>query len=181
MAHARAYLRGLRDGAFSTGGLRLLDLGSGGGVPGLVLAIDLPSSRWVLVDAGSRRTAFLSAAVGQLKLEARVEVVTGRAEELGRDPLHRRAYQVVVARSFGRPAVVAECAAPFLELGGSLLVSEPPGERDDRWASHELAQLGLRMVGRSSDPPHLVVLRQESLCPERFPRRVGVPAKRPLW
>lgn len=178
MAHARAFRR---DGALAGGDLAAVDLGSGGGVPGVVLAKDLPSSRWLLLDSSVRRTAFLVEAVEHLGLGDRVEVVTGRAETVGRDPRHRGAYQVVVARAFGRPAVVAECGAPFLEQGGRLLVSEPPDERPDRWPAEGLGLLGLRSAGRSRDAPHLATLWQDHPCPPRYPRRVGIPAKRPLW
>jgi 16S rRNA (guanine527-N7)-methyltransferase len=93
-----------------------------------------------------------------------------------------------VSRSFGPPAVVAECAAPFLEVGGRLVVSEPPGPLD-RWDhAEELAELGLAVPPADpSDPsdPHgrgsYRTLIQISACPPRYPRRVGIPAKRPLF
>ncbi len=157
-----------------------LDLGSGGGVPGLVLATELPASTWVLVDAHRGRTSFLSDVVGALGLADRVTVVTARAEDLGRDERHRGRYDVVVARSFGRPAVVAECGAPLLRVGGGLVVSEPP-EAEDRWPGGPLSTVGLRFLHVESGPPRLAVLRQEIPSPDRFPRRVGVPGKRPLW
>lgn len=157
-----------------------LDLGSGAGLPGLVLAMDLPDSTWVLLDASVRRTAWLATAVAELGLEARVRVVTDRAEIVGRHPHHRRRYDAVVARSFGPPAVVAECAAPLLAAGGSLLVSEPPGP-DDRWPHDKVASLGLQLVAVTGSAPRIAKLRSTSGCPDRFPRRVGIPSKRPLW
>lgn len=157
-----------------------MDLGSGGGIPGLVLARARPASTWVLLDANARRTAFLARAVGALGMEDRVRVVTGRAEDVARQPDHRGGYRLVVARSFARPAVVGECAAPLLAVGGSLVVSEPP-EADDRWPEDGLGLLGLRLVARTSAGRRLVTLRQERPCPDRFPRRIGIPAKRPLW
>ena len=157
-----------------------LDLGSGAGVPGLVLAMDLPESTWVLLDASGRRTAWLTAAATELGLRARVRVVTDRAEIVGRHPDHRGRYDAVVARSFGPPAVVAECAAPLLSVGGSLLVSEPPGP-DDRWPADKVAPLGLQLVAVTTSPPRIATLISVSECPDRFPRRVGIPSKRPLW
>ncbi len=163
-----------------------VDLGSGGGVPGLVLAAapELAGLRWKLVDAMARRTSFLRWAVTELDLADRVTVVEGRAEVVAHDAAHRHQADVVVARSFGRPAVVAECATGLLRTGGHLLVSEPPGPGIDaaRWPAAGLAELGLaveRLVrhGRSG----AVVLRQERACSTRYPRRTGVPAKRPLF
>lgn len=159
---------------------RALDLGSGGGVPGLILARLWPHSTWVLLDAGDRRTRFLIHAVAALGLGGRTEVVRARAEEAGRFERLRGGFGLVVARSFGSPSVTAECAAPFLEVGGRLVVSEPPVRR--RWPEVPLAQLGFVPgdgVERSSGKAQILV--QDRICPDRFPRRVGVAAKRPLF
>ncbi|MGZ4710399.1 MAG: RsmG family class I SAM-dependent methyltransferase, partial [Acidimicrobiales bacterium] len=107
---------------------RALDLGSGGGLPGLVLILAWPSTVWCLLDANQRRTDFLTDAVDELGVADRVTVVRGRAEEVAHDPAHRGRFDLVVARSFGKPAVTAECAAGFLVVGGMLVVSEPPSE-----------------------------------------------------
>ena len=151
-------------------------------MPGLVLAVVFPATRWLLVDAAQRRTAFLREAVDSLGLAGTVDVLTMRAEELGRLPDHRGRYQLAVARGFGQPAVTAECAAPLVEVGGRVVVSEPPEERPERWPVEGLAHLGLapasvvRAAGASFQ-----VLVQDVPCPERYPRRVGVPEKRPLF
>jgi 16S rRNA (guanine527-N7)-methyltransferase len=158
-----------------------LDLGSGGGLPGLALAQLWPATRWVLLEANGRRAAFLIEAVARLALEDRVVVDHRRAEVAGRDPERRTRSEMVVARSFGPPAVVAECGAPFLTVGGRLLVSEPP-ERPDRWPADSLAPLGLVPEPIEAAPATgIVCLRQVTPCPDRYPRRDGVPAKRPLF
>lgn len=186
--HAMAYLDLLDvavDGADRVG--PFLDLGSGGGIPGLVLATLLPHTRWVLLDSMVRRTGFLDQAVERLGLSPRVVVLTGRAEEVGRDPSHRMRYRVVVARSFAAPPVLAECAAPLLTRGGTVVVSEPPAEpgarqaRPGRWPEAGLAQLGLRMDRWAAGPPSFARLRQTDRCPRTYPRAVGIPAKNPLW
>ena len=174
--HARAYVRHPPVAKASLG----LDLGSGGGIPGLVLAWLLPASTWVLLDAHRARTAFLVDAVERAGLTGRVSVVTARAEALGRDDAHRRRYDVVVARAFGRPAVVAECGAPLLRAGGGLVVSEPP-EASERWSTSGMAELGLALDRVDAGPPRMALLVQRSPCADRYPRRVGVPGKRPLW
>lgn len=160
----------------------VVDLGSGGGLPGLVVAQAWPNARVALLDANERRTAFLARAVLALGLDRRVVVAQSRAEDAGRDPAWRGRADLVVARSFGPPAVTAECAAPLLCEGGRLVVSEPPDGVPERWPEEPLAELGLRPVGRLEQAfSRFQILRQESPCPERFPRRVGVPAKRPLF
>lgn len=158
-----------------------VDLGSGGGVPGLVLAAVWPEAEVVLLDSNERRTGFLGEAVAGLGWDARVRVVRSRAEEAGRDPALRAQFPVVVSRSFGPPTVTAECAAPLLTVGGCLVVSEPPDDAE-RWPADGVAVLGLALSARlATDAGRFQVLTQAERCPERFPRRVGVPAKRPLW
>jgi 16S rRNA (guanine527-N7)-methyltransferase len=161
---------------------RAADLGSGAGLPGLPLALHFLDTRWALVEASVRRAAFLRTAVAGLGLADRVTVVEQRAEVVGRAPECRGRFDLVVARSFGPPAVVAECAAPLLRVGGWAVVSEPPGGEPERWPATGLRQLG--MVPGATGPAGgaaYQVLRQETLCPDRWPRRVGAPAKRPLF
>lgn len=164
------------------GAARCLDLGSGAGLPGLPLALRWPATSWALLESGGRRCAALREAVAALALGARVVVVEARAEEAGRDPDLRATFDLVTARAFGAPAVTAECGAPFLRAGGRLAVSEPPAPAPARWPSTGLAQLGLAAAAPVAiGTVHLQVLEQRRPCPDRFPRRTGVPAKRPLF
>jgi 16S rRNA (guanine527-N7)-methyltransferase len=164
----------------------ILDLGSGGGLPGLVIAIRWPAATLVLLDANERRAEFLQRAVRRCGLGERVTVVHQRAEVGGRDSQYRGTFDGVVVRSFGAPAVVAECGAPFLRQGGWLIVSEPPGASDenghrDRWPADGVAQVGLEPGEFVREGFGYQVLHQREACPERFPRRNGVPAKQPLF
>ena len=158
-----------------------IDLGSGGGLPGLPLALAWPNSTWVLLDSSQRRTAFLAEAVETLGLMDRVAVRCQRAEAAGRDPELRGRADLVVARSFGPPSVTAECAAPLAATGGVIVVAEPPGGSSDRWPAEGLAELGLSRGVTVSIPVALQRLEVTSRCPDRFPRRDGIPAKRPLF
>jgi 16S rRNA (guanine527-N7)-methyltransferase len=167
-----------------------LDLGSGGGLPGLVLAQYWPESEAVLLDAAQRRTTFLTEAVHRLGWDGRVRVLRARAEEAALDSELRGGFSVVWARSFGSPPVTAECAAPFLVVGGLLVVSEPPGptptseiqvQSSDRWPREGLAQLGQEPLAVVRARFGYQVVRQATPCPGRFPRRSGVAAKRPLY
>jgi 16S rRNA (guanine527-N7)-methyltransferase len=166
---------------------RALDLGAGGGLPGLVLAVTRwPTTHWTFLDSQQKRTAFLEHAVGRLGLGDRVAIRTGRAEELGRDPELRGAHDLVTSRSFGAPAVTAECSAPLLRDGGCLVVSEPPAaDTAVRWPTNGLAGLGFGpadAVVVDGDPPvHLVRLVRSGPLDDRVPRRVGLPSKRPLF
>jgi 16S rRNA (guanine527-N7)-methyltransferase len=170
--------------AFGSFAGHLVDLGAGGGLPGLVLAELWPEASGTLLDAQQRRCAFLERAVEQLGLTGRFEVVCGRAERLARDPRLRARFDLVVARSFGAPAVTAECAVGFLRPGGALVVTEPPEtvSTADRWPPSGLAQLGF---GPGTPIRHgetgAVWAILEADLDVRWPRRDGVPGKRPLW
>jgi 16S rRNA (guanine527-N7)-methyltransferase len=174
LEHAAGFTAALHD---VTG--RVVDLGSGGGVPGLPLALARPDLTVVLVDATAKRCRFLEDAVAALELGDRVTVVEGRAEVLGRGEL-RGTVDAVVARSFGPPAATAECAAPLLRIGGRLVVSEPP-EGPPRWPAAGLRTLGMAPLELLAIRPRLQVLTQISACPDEYPRRDGLPAKRPLF
>jgi 16S rRNA (guanine527-N7)-methyltransferase len=162
---------------------RFIDLGSGGGIPGLVLALAFRDARALLLDARARRTESLERSVEILGLGDRVEVHLGRAEEAGRDPALRGAFDLAVARGFGPPPATAEAAAPFLAVGGHLSVSEPPEERTERWPAAGLGLLGFAPVEfhRTADGAGFMVTRLVEACGERYPRRTGIPEKRPLW
>jgi 16S rRNA (guanine527-N7)-methyltransferase len=160
-----------------------LDLGSGAGVPGLILLEVWPAATGVLLDSRRQRCEMLEDAVRELDLLDRGSVACGRAEELARDPRFRGRFDLVVARGFGGPAMTAECAVGFLAAGGRLGVSEPPGgPKPDRWRADGLAQLGLSgPERRSGDAAGVAVLSMRGPVADRWPRRVGVPSRRPLW
>jgi 16S rRNA (guanine527-N7)-methyltransferase len=158
---------------------RCLDLGAGGGIPGLVLASE-DQRRWTLLDAMVRRCDFLEEAVGELDVGDRVDVICARAEVMGHDENLRERFDGVVSRSFGSPAVTAECGGAFVGIGGVLVISDPPEAGEDRWPDEELERLGLK-VETSLAEPAMTQLRRVSALDESLPRRDGVPAQRPLW
>jgi 16S rRNA (guanine527-N7)-methyltransferase len=160
----------------------VLDLGSGGGLPGLVVAELLPDRALALLDGSERRAAWLAEVVERCGLLDRVVVVGRRAEVAGREDALRGRFAAVTARSFAAPPVTAECAAPFLIEGGVLVVSEPPSPPGDRWPIERLESLGLVPEAVTALPEgHYQVLTMVGRCPDRYPRRVGIPAKRPLY
>lgn len=182
------HARGFADGLPSSP-MRLLDLGSGGGLPGLPLAGLWSESFVLLLDASRRRTEFLEWAIEQLGWARRVTVVRARAETAAHQSGLRAGFDTAVARGFGRPAVTAECAAGFLQVGGWLVVSEPPhaesvkvcGLDEDRWPTDGVRRLGMALGPRWTSGYSYRALVQTTACPATYPRRVGVPAKRPLF
>jgi 16S rRNA (guanine527-N7)-methyltransferase len=181
VAHAEAFTDVARRLLSGVSAPKVLDLGSGGGIPGLVLAVRWPEAAVILLEGSARRAKFLRRSVAILGLTPRVAVVNDRAEQAGRRPDARGSQDLVVARAFGPPAVTAECASPFLRMGGWLVVSEPPRPTADRWPGPGLEALGLRDSGPLTSTHGFRGLEQVQPCSDRFPRRNGVPAKRPLF
>ena len=170
------------------GPLRGVDVGTGGGIPGLVLAIALPESHWVLVDSVQRKCAAVRAMVSALGLKPRVEVVCERAEVLGQDAHYRGRFDVAVARGVAPAPVVAEYLVPLLGRRGVALLYRGRWSAADHQALQQAAQrLGCRIRARercllpgNRGQRHVLVLEPETACPAPYPRAVGVPAKRPL-
>ena len=145
--------------------LRLADLGSGGGLPGLPLFHWLPGLEGDLIDTMEKRTSFLRWAVAQLEIADRVSVRHARAEEHAHRSGEREGYDLVVARGFANPGITVECAAPLLRMGGELVLAGPPGGR--RWRESELADLGV-----VPGPEHRVTIDDGEAVVQRL-RRVG--------
>jgi 16S rRNA (guanine527-N7)-methyltransferase len=165
----------VRTGGWWVDGAVGVDLGSGGGVPGLALAIELPGT-WHLVEVSGTRARFLRRAASTLGL-VNVVVLEADAASLRNSPLLAAA-SVVSARSFAKPAVTAECAAPLLTSAGVLVVAEPP--EGDRWPAEGLASVGLIPVANLSGPPRLQLVgrdEQLSLAPARSFRAIRTSPK----
>lgn len=160
---------------------RFVDLGSGAGLPGLVAALVWPDAEALFLEAHGRRAAGLANAAQELGLH-HCTVRQARAEDVAREPAHRERYDLVLARSFGPPATTAECATGFLRPGGCMVVAEPPEEDVHRWPADGLADLGLGPPQRRrTQEVTVAVIPKVAPTDDRWPRRTGVPAKRPWW
>jgi len=165
----------------------VIDIGSGAGFPGLPFKILRPDLGMTLLEATGKKVQFLAEVVQQLRLEG-VLVVQSRAEELARDPAHRGTYSLAVARAVAPLRILVELALPFVCVGGYLAAPKGSGAaREVREAERALAECGGSVVEvRSLDvpgpgiAPTLVLVRKIAETPERYPRRTGVPHKRPL-
>ncbi len=165
----------------------VIDVGAGGGFPGLPVKILLPQLRLTLLDARERTSAFQRELLQSLGIEG-VEVVTARAEDAGRDPAYRERFDVVLARAMAPLPVLLELALPLLHLGGHLAAPKGSGALREIAASERaLDVLGGGIV--SSEPlevpggvynQRLVIVRKVHPTPARYPRRAGIPKKRPL-
>lgn len=161
---------------------RIADLGAGAGLPGLVLAIELPAAEVVLVESVAKKCAWMERTIEALELR-NVRVACTRVEELADAP-----FDVVTARALGSLPVLCEYAAPLLREGGVLVAwkgAVDAGEDADGLAAAEV--LGLRREDVLAVEPYpgserrtLHVFRKIAPTPERYPRRPGMAAKRPL-
>jgi len=158
----------------------LIDVGSGNGVPGIPLAL-ATGVRVTLLEPIKKRATFLAGALTQLGLEG--EAVAGRAEDVARDPAYRERFGTATARAVSSAPTVAELTVPFLAVGGRALLQRGALETPERNAVTDAALvLGAELVEeRSLDGERRVlVLEKRTPTGPRFPRKNGVPAKRPL-
>ena len=165
------------------------DIGSGGGLPGIPLAVALPEAEITLFESTGKKAAFLRYAVEELAL-ANVRVVNARIEESAREGDHRGMYDVCTARALARLSVVAEYSLPLLRRGGNVVAMKGPIDADE-WA--EGARAIKILGGRVSEEiqvhylpdieqgeRRLVLLEKSEQTPGVYPRKTGTPARDPL-
>ncbi len=163
---------------------RLVDVGSGGGLPGLPLKIARRNLNVTLVEADQAKAAFLIRACAALGLRE-VEVLARRAEDVGRDPLYRETFDVAVARALAPMPVLAELCLPLVRVGGRLLAQKTDRE-DLSVAQRAIDTLGGAINGVLAAPSSVrsagtvVVVDKVRPTPAAYPRRPGIPSRRPL-
>ena len=163
-----------------------IDVGSGGGFPGVPIKLAFPRMRGALLDSTAKKTAFLSHACETLQLED-ITVRTGRAETLGREAGLRESFDIAFARAVAGVAALAELTLPFLRVGGFAVLHKKVNIADEL----ERGQGAIKAMGgelrdvmpvtlAGLDNNALVVIKKRRPTPDRYPRRPGMPAKRPL-
>jgi 16S rRNA (guanine527-N7)-methyltransferase len=163
---------------------RLVDVGSGAGLPGIPIKIARPDLDVTLIEADQAKAAFLVHACAALGLE-HVEVVARRAEDAGHDPRLREAFDVAVARALAPLPVLVELCLPLVRVGGRLLAQKTEAE-DPAAAARAIELLGGRLSGVAAAPSAarsagtVVVIDKVRPTPSVYPRRPGVPARKPL-
>ena len=168
-------------------GKRIMDLGSGAGLPGIVLGIYLENSDIVLVDSLKKRVDFLERTAKALGL-ANVTAVHERAEELSRDPSFRESFDFVTARAVARMNTLLEYTIPFLKVGGKLVLYKASrADEEVREAENALNVLGAKVIRTnrlslpfSDDERNLITVEKTDKTPDRYPRRPARIKKRPL-
>ena len=168
---------------------RVIDVGSGGGLPGIPVAIARPDLRVTLLESTRKKCGFLEHVIARIPLPG-VSVDCRRAEDAGRDPMTRETYDIAMTRAVADLAVVAELCLPLVKIGGAALVMKGPK------IAAEIARSGDAISTLGGEPESarrfalptpsgpaqrvIVVLRKVRPTPEKHPRAPGIPAKRPL-
>ncbi len=167
--------------------LRVLDVGTGAGFPGIPIKIVAPQIRLALLESIGKKVRFLKHIVEKLEL-SEVEILHGRAEVLAHQERYREQFDVVVARAVAEMAVLVEYALPFCRQGGLFVAYKGPKAPAEVEAARDALEiLGGRVIRMTPVPVEglaekriLVLVGKEKPTPTRYPRRPGIPAKRPL-
>ena len=168
-------------------GARIVDVGTGAGFPGLPLKIVCPGMQLTLLEATGKKVAFLEHLVRVMGLKG-VEAIHGRAEELGHNPAHRERYDWALARAVAEMPTLTEYLLPLVRVGGAVLAQKGEGAAAEvHGANAAIATLGGRVrqlvpveLRGLAETRYLVVVDKVAATPEKYPRRPGMPEKRPI-
>ncbi len=168
-------------------GWRVIDVGTGGGMPGIPLKIVFPGIGLVLLEATGKKARFLEYLIGKLNLTETV-VVNGRAEEVAHDSQYREQFNLVLSRAVAALPALVELTLPFCAVGGRLIAQKKGAiDQEVEQASRAISLLGGELEGvrtidleELADKRYLVVIDKIAPTPEKYPRRPGVPAKKPI-
>ena len=168
--------------------LHWIDVGTGGGFPGLAIAIALPKARVTLLDSVGRKTAAVEAMANTLGLADRVRVRTERIETTGRDGAFRGSFDRAVARAVAAAPVVAEYLVPLLNTDGQALLyrgqwndtDAVPFNKALRLLQARLVEVQHRQLPNDRGTRHLLRVQPNGPCPRSYPRAVGTPSREPL-
>lgn len=168
-------------------GRSLIDVGTGAGFPGLPLKILFPTLRLTLVESVAKKGQFLQAVVDALSLKD-VTILAERAELLGQLPQHRQQYDWATARAVAELRVLAEYLLPLCRVGGQMLAQKGDGVHQElqnaatalRLLGGGVPQLAEVTLPQREQPHYFVIIEKVEETPKKYPRRVGIPGKRPL-
>ena len=163
----------------------VIDVGTGAGFPGLPIAIAEPNISVTLLESSDKKVEFLKHIVSKLELK-NVIVLSGRAEDGGKNLSHREKYDVATARAVANLATLAEYLLPFIRIGGKMIAQKSAETPEIDGAKNAIEILGggnlqiIPIIIRDLEPRNLIVIEKIKSTPSEYPRRIGVPSKKPL-
>lgn len=166
---------------------KVIDIGTGGGFPGIPMKIINPSSKVVLLDSLNKRINFLNEVIKELKLND-IETIHGRAEDFAQENKYRERFDVAVSRAVANLTVLTEFCLPFVKIGGYFVAMKGPAiDEEMKEAKNAIKILGgeveeiLKVDIEGSDLNHnLVIIRKLKETPKKYPRKAGMVTKNPL-
>jgi len=171
----------------STPPLRIIDVGTGAGFPGIPLKILYPNMELTLVESVGKKAKFCQHIVGMLGME-NVDIIHSRAEDLGQNPSHREAYDWAIARAVANLNVLSEYLIPLVKIGGKILAQKgESGPAEAQSAEKAMKLLGGKLDGLITvnlpgvaEDRYLIVMEKVAATPPKYPRKPGIPTKQPL-
>lgn len=168
-------------------GARVIDVGTGGGLPGMPLAIARPDLSFTLLDATGKKVDFLQSCIETLGL-TNVQAIQSRAELLGQDPVYRQRYHLATVRAVGKVAEIAEYCLPLIKTGGQMLAMKAGAAEEELGvAGDALAVLGAGDIAVIDAYPEgfdselvIISIIKDHATPREYPREPGTPKKTPL-
>ena len=165
----------------------VIDVGTGAGFPGIPLKIAYPHIHITLVDSLNKRVEFLKEVVSKLSLHE-VDLIHGRAEELGQDKLYRENYDICVSRAVAHLSVLSEYTLPFIKLNGKFICMKSiNSEEEVKESNKAITILGGTIIDQKdieipfSDISHRIIfIKKERPTPTKYPRKPGKPSKNPI-
>ena len=167
--------------------INIIDIGTGAGFPGIPIKIICPCVRLSLLEARKKKTIFLGKVTEEMNFQ-QVKILNGRVETFGKDPDHRERYDIAISRAVARLNVLSEFCLPLVRVGGLFMAQKGRSYKEEIDKALKVVQLlGGELIGVEkvripfiNQERYLLVIKKIKDNPSKYPRKVGVPQKRPL-
>ncbi len=168
---------------------KLIDIGTGGGFPSFALAIVFPNLEICAVDSVGKKTKFLEELLTKISLPNKIEILNTRSEELARNANYRELFDVCVSRAVGKLNALSEYCLPFVKKDGYFIAYKAFSVNDELLESQNalhilggefIKKIDYKLPEKDSITRNLIIVQKKSITPDKYPRRTGLPKKKPL-